>query len=102
MALSQLYSVVFLFFFVLFFFLSKCNTAPASILYKSTAGRYRPVSYPDGPITAHYRFIKNAYWGEVGFSSFSRFLIAVFIAFLKVGQNGWQPKWPKLIHIELS
>ena len=25
---------------------------PASILYKSTAGRYRPVSFPDGPITA--------------------------------------------------
>ena len=36
---------------------------PASILYKSTAGRYRPVSYPDGPITARYRFMKNAYWG---------------------------------------
>ena len=27
---------------------------PASILYKSTAGRYRPISYPDGPITARY------------------------------------------------
>ena len=36
--------------------------SPASILYKSTAGRYRPVSYPDGPITARYRFIKNAHW----------------------------------------
>ena len=35
---------------------------PASILYKSTAGRYRPVSYPDGPIRARCRFIKNAYW----------------------------------------
>ena len=35
---------------------------PASSLYKSIAGRYRPVSYPDGPITARYRFIKNAYW----------------------------------------
>ena len=35
---------------------------PASILYKSIAGRYRPVSYPDGPRTARYRFIKNAYW----------------------------------------
>ena len=34
---------------------------PASILYKSIAGRYRPVSYPDGPITVRYRFIKNAY-----------------------------------------
>ena len=37
---------------------------PVSILYKSIAGRYRPVSYPDGPITAHYRFIKNAYWAS--------------------------------------
>ena len=35
---------------------------PVSILYKSTAGRYRPVSYPDGPITARCRFIKNASW----------------------------------------
>ena len=47
----------------------QCNTIsfiismhPASILYKSIAGRYRPVSYPDGPITVRYRFIKNAYW----------------------------------------
>ena len=42
-----------------------CNTEdpiPASIFYKSIAGRYRPVSYPDGPITARCRFIKNAYW----------------------------------------
>ena len=38
------------------------GSSPASILYKSIAGRYRPVSYPDGPITARYRFIKNAYW----------------------------------------
>ena len=35
---------------------------PACILYKSTSGRYRPVSYPDRPITARYWFIKNAYW----------------------------------------
>ena len=35
---------------------------PASILYKSTAGRYRPVRVADGPITARCRFIKNAYW----------------------------------------
>ena len=35
---------------------------PASIHYKSTAGRYRPVSYSDGPITARYRFIQTAYW----------------------------------------
>ena len=38
------------------------ESIPASILYKSIADRYRPVSYPDGPITARYRFIKNAYW----------------------------------------
>ena len=35
---------------------------PANVLYKSIAGRYRPVCYPDGPITARYRVIKNAYW----------------------------------------
>ena len=35
---------------------------PDSIPYKSIAGRYRPFSYPDGAITARYRFIKNAYW----------------------------------------
>ena len=32
------------------------NTHPASILRKSTSGRHRPVSYPDGPMTARYRF----------------------------------------------
>ena len=31
-----------------------------SILYKSKAGRYRPVRVAEGPITARYRFIKNA------------------------------------------
>ena len=36
---------------------------PASILYKSIAGRYRPVRVADVSITARYRFIKNAYWG---------------------------------------
>ena len=38
------------------------SICPATILDKSTAGRYQPVSYPDGPITARYRFIYNAYW----------------------------------------
>ena len=37
------------------------SSIQTSILYKSIAGRYRPVSYPDGPITARYRFIKNDY-----------------------------------------
>ena len=39
--------------------------SPASILYKSIAGRYRSVSYPDGPITTRYRFVKNAYWEAI-------------------------------------
>ena len=28
---------------------------PVSILRKSTSGRHRPVSYPDGPMTVRYR-----------------------------------------------
>ena len=43
---------------------------PVSILYKSVAGRYRPVSYPDGPITVRYRFIKNASWGTSSVKGF--------------------------------
>ena len=35
---------------------------PVSILYKSIAGRYRPVRVADGPITARCRLIKNASW----------------------------------------
>ena len=35
---------------------------PVSILYKSIADRYRPVRVADGPITARYRFLKNASW----------------------------------------
>ena len=36
--------------------------SPVSILYKSIAGRYQPVSVADGPITARHRFIQNASW----------------------------------------
>ena len=36
--------------------------SPISILNKTIAGRYRPVRVADGPITARYRFIKNASW----------------------------------------
>ena len=36
--------------------------SPVSILYKSIAGRYRPVRVADGPIMARYWFIKNASW----------------------------------------
>ena len=42
---------------------------PARILHKSTAGRYRPVSYPDGPISARYRFMQNAYWAYITLST---------------------------------
>ena len=41
---------------------ARCRYNPVGVLYKSTAGRYRPVSNPDGPITARCRLIKNAYW----------------------------------------
>ena len=40
----------------------KRSNFPVSILYKSTAGRYRPVRVADGPITARCIFIKNASW----------------------------------------
>ena len=40
----------------------KCNV-PVSILYKSIAGRYRPVRVADGPITTRYRCIRNTTWG---------------------------------------
>ena len=33
------------------------SNIPCSILHKSIASRYRPVSYPDGQITARYRFL---------------------------------------------
>ena len=60
---------------------------PASILYKSIAGRYRPVSYPDGPITARYRFIKNAYWVGTSWS--------------EVGHVNHSVMQPLLYHIKL-
>ena len=44
-------------------FLCYLGRVPVSILYKSIAGRYRPVRVADGSITARYRFIKNASWG---------------------------------------
>ena len=44
----------------------QADLSPGSILYKSIVGRDRPVSYPDGPITARYRFIKNASWVNPG------------------------------------
>ena len=49
---------------VLFIFLKE--NIPVSILYKSIAGRYWLVRVADGPITARYRFIKNASGDVVG------------------------------------
>ena len=43
--------LVFFFFFFFFHVIT-----PAGTLRKSTSGRHRPVSYPDGPMTARYRF----------------------------------------------
>ena len=43
----------------------RCQTLLKSFFYhggQCIAGRFRPISYPEGPITARYRFIKNAYW----------------------------------------
>ena len=50
---------------------------PVSILYKSIAGRYRPVRVADGPITARYRFIKNADWEDSDQPSHSHSLIKI-------------------------
>ena len=44
---------------------------PVSILYKSIAGRYRHARVADGPITARYRFIKNASWEVPNFEETS-------------------------------
>ena len=58
------------------------TTFPASILYKSIAGRYQPVRVADGPITVRYRFIKNAYWVYVvklGYTFFSYFCSKKYI-----------------------
>ena len=49
------------------FLISAKKTYPVSILYKSIAGRYRPVRVADGPITARNRFIKNASWVDCGY-----------------------------------
>ena len=47
---------------------------PVGILYKSIAGRYRPVRVADGPITARYRFIKNASWDVKRYLFFLNFV----------------------------
>ena len=58
----------------IFFLLSMQSFNPVSILYKSIAGRYRPVRVADGPITARYRF--NASW-EVTNSTYRLILKAL-------------------------
>ena len=39
------------------YLLAKDICYQTGILYKSIADRDRPVSYPDGPITARYKFM---------------------------------------------
>ena len=50
--------------------ISSLTYFPVSILYKSIAGRYRPVRIADGPTTARFRFIKNASWVQALFLPF--------------------------------
>ena len=45
----------------------KDPVSTVSILYKSIAGRYRPIRVADGPITALYIFINNSSWGICSF-----------------------------------
>ena len=47
---------------------AKMKRHPASILYKSTAGRY----WPDGLMTARCRFIEDAYWDAYSRSRWNR------------------------------
>ena len=52
-----------------------------SILYKSLAGRYRPVRVADGPITASYRFMKNASWVDT--SNYEQLIDRMYVAELQ-------------------
>ena len=60
-----------------------CNF-PASILRKSTSGRHRPVSYPDGPMTARYRFTWNADWAMLMLSLFLSYFNLIFSSTLQI------------------
>ena len=58
---------------------------PESILYKSIAGRYRPVRVADGPITARCRFIKNASWvGTIELSSHSETMYSFYYIYIHI------------------
>ena len=58
---------------------------PVSILYKSIADCYRPVRVADGPITARYRFIKNASWDVAMWSEMIK--IITLICYGKIQLN---------------
>ena len=66
---------------------------PASILYKSIAGRYRPVRVADGPITARYIFIKNAYWVHSSFG---------YMFHCDVSQMRQRTLWGPNVHVYLQ
>ena len=63
------------------------GTIPASIVYKSIAGRYRPVRVADGQITARYRFINNASWDLTTLILEERNLVEL--------THTVEPQWPK-------
>ena len=79
---------------------------PASILYKSIAGRYRPVRVADGPRTARYRFIKNGYWNIwYAFVCHCLFLVSSLFMVTREGCASWwhflgilKPIFLKLVH----
>ena len=92
--------------FVLFFVLSLClvvlpstvitfwgrGICPVSILYKSIEGRYQPVRVADGPITARYRFIKNAFWVVALLFFVCALSVTIYLCFLLVSLEGYD-KW---------
>ena len=71
------------------------SPCPVSILYKSIAGRYRPVRVADGPITARYRFKKNASWAYVTWVCHLMFLTGIYLKVFNVESvTNWnQVQW---------
>ena len=71
---------------------------PVSILCKHIASRYRPVRVADGPITARYRFIKNASWVQT--RTFNHFYCCFITA--EVFSNVYCLKCFKMINIKIN
>ena len=82
--------------------------------YKSIVARYWPVSYPDGLITALYKFIKNAYWEAIAYTTHHTIIFTLNIGHHYsvpnlswvvdwlidwLGFNECQPLWVILCHL---